>query len=195
MVGVIATEGIPQAGKAGGSSSDCPLEVEIGAPEGLLASALKVLQELKGQLEECQAYAGCLKLERDDLRELLNKAVAKRDWLLAFSKQSLENEASSCDTAVINAQRLIRSIAKLKLQLAAEKSLCAQLTADLCAEKLCQQVSKLGGNRRSKAPAKQGKGTQTLTADASTCVDTVSGGLTRWGDLFERDDQSFELLP
>jgi septal ring factor EnvC (AmiA/AmiB activator) len=189
-----ATDGDPQADKTGSSSSDRLLEGETGAPEELLASALMTIQELKGRLEECQASAGCFKLERDDLRELLNKAVAKRDWLLAYSKQSLENEASSCDTAVNNAQRLIRSIAKLKLQLAAEKSLCAQLTADLCAEKLCQQATKLGGNRRSKAPAKQGKVTQTLTADASTCVDTVSGGLTRWGDLFERDDQSFELL-
>jgi septal ring factor EnvC (AmiA/AmiB activator) len=183
-----------QACKAGGSSSDCLLEVETGAPEELLASALRTIHELKGQLVESQACTGCLKLECDDLRELLNRAVAKRDWLLAFSKQSLENDACSCDTAVNNAQRLIRSIAKLKLQLAAEKSLCAQLTADLCAERLCQQAVQPGGLRKSKAPSKQGKVTQTPTAEASTCVDSVSGGCTRWGDLFERDDPCFVLL-
>jgi septal ring factor EnvC (AmiA/AmiB activator) len=194
MADAAVTDGWTLSGKASSSAAKEPEKDEGGTLEDYLAASLKVNHEQRLQLAESHAVAGGLKQENDELRDRLSKAEAKRDWLLAFSKQSLENEASSCDTAVGNAQRLIRSIAKLKLELAAEKCICAQLSADLSAEKLCHQAENGGGQRKSKAFAKAGKAMKTPTAEASTCVDTVSGGRTRWGDLFERDDPSFEQL-
>jgi hypothetical protein len=78
MADAALTNGETRFSKAGCSTAIGPEKDEGGTSEDHLEAALRTIQELKLQLVESQACAGSLKLERDDLRELLNKAVAKK---------------------------------------------------------------------------------------------------------------------
>jgi hypothetical protein len=169
-----------------------PEKDDWGSFEVYLSESLKINREQRRQLVGSQVESAALKQENTELRRMLNKAESERDWMHSINKQAIENEVCSSDIAVVNAQKLIRTIAKLRADLSTEKRTIAQLSADLNAEKLCFQVEKDEFQRRLKATARTGRTGKTSTAEASTCVDSVSGDRTRWADLYERDDFGFE---